>query len=115
MIEKDVARDATTVDVSLGPRHGDLSSTTSFTIIVNNRSGRGVTRGCIALHDAGSGDGAGVLFDAIPNSSSDGRTMQIAGLPEVVIIHFECGDPDRAWRGSLTGVNISNPVVINLT
>ena len=46
---------------------------------------------------------------------SDGKTVQIAGLPEVVIVHFESSAPGTVWNGVMNGPDISNPVIINLT
>jgi hypothetical protein len=114
MIEKESAREATSIDIPSGKRHGSPGKA-AFTILVNNRSGRAATQGSVTVHDADSGDATGVLFSRLPSGKSDGRTVQIAGLPEVVIIHFESGDSDTVWNGVLNGPDIPNPVIINLT
>jgi hypothetical protein len=40
--------------------------------------------------------------------------VQIVGLPEVLIVHFE-SSPDMVWNGVMNGPDIPNPVIINLT
>ena len=107
MIEKETARDANSVDISSTRKHGTPGKV-AFTVLVNNRSDNAATRGSITIYDADSGDATGVLFNTIPGGRSDGKTVQIAGLPEVVIVHFESGAPDsrrdlfnRCGRGQI--------------
>jgi hypothetical protein len=114
MIEKEVAREATAIDIASTRKHGSPGKV-AFTILVNNRSDQVAAQGSITVHDADSGDATGVLFGRLPSGKSDGQTVQIAGLPEVMIIHFEGGDADTVWNGALTGPDIPNPVIINLT
>jgi hypothetical protein len=115
MIEKEKAREATSIDILSTNRYIKSEAEVCFTIIVNNKSNLAATKGSITVFDVDSGDATGVLFDRIPSSSSDGRTVQIAGLPEVVVVHFECDDPGKVWNGALNGPNIPNPIIINLT
>src|SRR3954469_24810360 len=114
MLEKETARSASSVSISSTRKHGTPGKV-AFTVLVNNRSDNIATKGGITIYDADSGDATGVLFGAIPSGRSDGKTVQIAGLPEVVIVHFESGAPDAIWNGVMNGPNIPNPVIINLT
>src|SRR3954463_6729039 len=114
MIEKETARDANSVDIPSTRKHGTPGKI-AFTVLVNNRSDNTATKGGITIYDADSGDATGVLFGTIPSGKSDGKTVQIAGLPEVVVVHFESGAPDTVWNGVMNGPDIPNPVVINLT
>jgi len=114
MIEKETVRVANSIDIPSTKRHGALGKV-AFTILVNNRSDDTATKGSITIYDADSGDATGVLLSPIPSGRSDGKTVQIAGLPEVIIVHFESGAPDRVWNGVMNGPDIPNPVVINLT
>jgi hypothetical protein len=114
MIEKETAREANSVDIASTRKHG-APGRAAFTVLVNNRSENAATRGSVTIYDADSGDATGVLFSAIPSGRSDGKTVQIAGLPEVVIVHFESSAPDASWNGVVNGLNIPNPVIINLT
>ena len=113
MIEKETAREANSVDIPAARKHG-TPGRVAFTVLINNRSDTAAPRGSVTLYDADSGDATGVLFGAIPAGRSDGKTIQIAGLPEVVIIHFE-SSPDTVWNGVMNGPDIPNPVIINLT
>jgi hypothetical protein len=114
MIEKETARDANSVDISSTRKHGTPGKI-AFTVLVNNRSDNTATKGGITIYDADSGDATGVLFSTIPSGKSDGKTVQIAGLPEVIIVHFEAGDPNTVWNGVVNGPDIPNPVIVNLT
>jgi hypothetical protein len=114
MIEKETAREANSVDIPSTRKHG-LPGKVAFTVLVNNRSDNAATRGSVTIYDADSGDATGVLFSAIPGGRSDGKTVQIAGLPELVIVHFESSAPDTVWNGVMNGPDIPNPVIINLT
>jgi len=114
MVEKEMVRAANSIDIPSTKRHG-ASGKVAFTVLVNNRSDDIAAKGSITVYDADSGDATGVIFSAIPSGRSDGKTVQIAGLPEVVIIHFESGAPDRVWNGVMNGPDIPNPVVINLS
>jgi len=115
MIEKESAREATSIDVPSTKRHSKSDAAVCFTVMINNRTASAATKGSITVFDADTGDATGVLFDRIPSGASDGRTVQVAGLPEVVIVHFESADPGKVWNGALNGPNIPNPVIINLT
>jgi hypothetical protein len=114
VIEKETAREANSIDVSSTRKHGTPGSV-AFTVIINNKSDNTATKGSVSIYDADSGDGTGVLFSTIPCGRSDGKTVQIAGLPEVVIVHFESSAPDTVWNGVMNGPDIPNPVIINLT
>ena len=94
MIEKETAREANSVDIPATRKHG-TPGRVAFTVLINNRSDNAAPRGSVTLYDANSGDATGVLFGAIPGGRSDGKTVQIAGLPEVVIVHFE----SSPWHG----------------
>ena len=115
MIEKESAREATSIDVPSTKRHSKSDAAVCFTVMINNRTASAATKGRITVFDADTGDATGVLFDRIPSGSSGGRTVQVAGLPEVVIVHFESADPGKVWNGALNGPNIPNPVIINLS
>jgi hypothetical protein len=114
MIEKEIARDANSIDIPSTRKHG-APGKVAFTVLINNRSDYTATRGSVTIYDADSGDATGVLFSTIPCGRSDGKTVQIAGLPEVVIVHFESSAPDAVWNGVMNGPDIPNPVIINLT
>ena len=114
MIEKETAREANSVDIPATRKHG-TPGRVAFTVLINNRSDTAVPRGSVTLYDADSGDATGVLFGAIPAGRSDGKTVQIVGLPEVVIVHFESSAPGTVWNGMMNGPDIPNPVIINLT
>lgn len=113
MTDKEAAREASSIELPVTKRHGTPGKV-SFTVLINNRSDTATPRGSVTFYDADSGDAVGVLFGAIPAGRSDGKTVQIAGLPEVVIVHFESG-PDTVWNGVMNGPDIPNPVIINLT
>ena len=115
MIEKEFTREATSIDIPSSNRFKKSEAEVCFTVIVNNKTASAATRGSLTVFDADTGDATGVLFDRIPSGSSGGRTVQVAGLPEVVIVHFESADPGKVWNGALNGPNIPNPVIINLT
>jgi len=114
MIEKETAREANSIDIPATRKHG-TPGRVAFTVLINNRSDNAAPRGSVTLYDADSGDATGVLFGAIPGGRSDGKTVQIAGLPEVVIVHFESSAPGAVWNGVMNGPDIPNPVIINLT
>ena len=114
MIEKETAREASSLDIPSARKHG-APGKIAFTVMINNRSDDAATKGSVTIYDADSGDATGVLFGAIPGGRSDGRTVQIAGLPEVVIVHFESSAPGTVWNGVMTGPDIPNPVIVNLT
>src|SRR3954449_11196430 len=114
MTEKETAREANSIDISSTRKHG-TPGRIAFTVLINNKSDNAAARGSVTFYDADSGDATGVLFGTIPSGRSDGKTVQIAGLPEVVIVHFESGAPDAVWNGVMNGPNIPNPVIINLT
>ena len=95
MIEKETARNANSVDIPSTRKHGTPGKL-AFTVLVNNRSDHAATKGSITIYDADSGDATGVLFSAIPSRRSDGKTVQIVGLPEIVIVHFESSAPTRS-------------------
>jgi hypothetical protein len=113
MLEKETAREANSVDIPSSRKHGTPGKV-AFTLLVNNRSDNSATRGSVTIYDADSGDATGVLFGAIPSRRSDGKTVQIAGLPEVIIVHFESSASDAIWNGVMNGPDIPNPVIINL-
>ena len=113
MIEKETAREANSVDIPATRKHG-TPGRVAFTVLINNRSDNAAPRGSVTIYDADSGDATGVLFGAIPAGRSDGKTVQIVGLPEVLIVHFE-SSPDMVWNGVMNGPDIPNPVIINLT
>ena len=115
MIEKEFTREATSIDIPSSKRFKKSETEVCFTVIVNNNTASAATRGSLTVFDADTGDATGVLFDRIPSGSSDGRTVQVAGLPEVVIVHFESNNSGKVWNGALNGPNIPNPVIINLT
>ena len=84
MIEKETARDANSIEISSTRKHG-TPGRIAFTVLINNKSDNAATRGSVTFYDADSGDATGVLFGTIPSGRSVGKTVQIAGLPEVVI------------------------------